>query len=140
MRRNPFDDLEEMLERVSQQFEEGMGTGGGFSMPGSVAVDLADTGEAYVVTADLPGYTADDIDLTLSDGTLHLEAAHEDEQAYEDETYIRRERSSQSVSRRLRLPEPVDESAVSASHKNGVLTVELPKETGGEEAKTIDIE
>jgi len=65
MRRNPFDDIEEMLDRVSRQVEEGM-SAGGLQVPGSVPVDVADTDEQYVVTADLPGYETDDIELTLS--------------------------------------------------------------------------
>jgi len=47
MRRNPFDDIEEMLDRVSRQVEEGM-SAGGLQVPGSVPVDVADTDEQYV--------------------------------------------------------------------------------------------
>lgn len=142
MRNNPFDDLEEMLDRFSRQVESGMIGGGarGLQFPGSVAVDVADTDEEFVVTADLPGYNSEDIDLTLSEGTLRLEAAHEGEGEYEEGEYIRRERTSKSVSRRIRLPEPVDEEAVSATFTNGVLTVTLPKLGGDEESKRIDID
>ncbi len=66
MRGNPFDELEEMLDRLSRQVGEGM-TGGGLQVPGSVPVDVADAGEEYIVTADLPGYETDDISLTLSE-------------------------------------------------------------------------
>ncbi len=141
MRQNPFDDLEEMLDRISKQVEEGMiSGGGGLQIPGSVAVDVADQGEEFVVTADLPGYETDDIELTLSDGSLRLEATREDEAAFEEGEYVRRERTSKSVSRRIRLPEPVDEEAVSATFTNGVLTVTLPKVSGDDESKQIDIE
>ncbi|MCU4742350.1 Hsp20/alpha crystallin family protein [Halobacteria archaeon AArc-m2/3/4] len=80
MRRNPFEELEEMLDRVSRQVEEGMASGTGFPVPGSIAVDVADYDDEYVVTADLPGYEIDDIELTLSEGTLRLEAEREREQ------------------------------------------------------------
>ncbi|AHG00576.1 heat shock protein Hsp20 [Halostagnicola larsenii XH-48] len=140
MRQNPFDDLEELLNRISKQVEEGMMTGGGLQVPGSVAVDVADEGEEFVVTADLPGYETDDIELTLSDGALRLEATREDETAFEEGEYVRRERTSKSANRRIRLPEPVDEEAVSATFTNGVLTVTLPKERGDDESKRIDIE
>ncbi|MFC6719491.1 Hsp20/alpha crystallin family protein [Natrialbaceae archaeon GCM10025810] len=141
MRRNPFDELEEMIDRIGRQVEEGMiGGNTGFPVPGSVAVDVADTGGEFVVTADLPGYDTDDIDLTLTDGTLRLEATQEEEAEYEEGTYIRRERKGKSASRRIRLPEPVEEEEVSASYTNGVLTVRLPKVSEDDDSKRIDIE
>ena len=139
MRRNPFEEIEEMLDRVSRQVEEGM-TSGGLQVPGSVPVDVVDTGEEYLVTADLPGYETDDIDLTLSEGTLRLEASREDESEYAEGRYLRRERTRTSANRRIRLPEPVEEEAVTAGHEDGVLTVRLPKVGEGEESKEIDIE
>lgn len=139
MRRNPLDELEEMLDRVSRQVEEGM-TAGGLQAPGSVPVDVADTGEEYVVTADLPGYGTDDIELTLSDGTLRLEADRTDEVEHGEARYLRHERTRTSVSRRIRLPEPVEEESVAAGFQNGVLTVRLTKVSEGEDSKRIDIE
>ncbi|SDR43797.1 Hsp20/alpha crystallin family protein [Natronobacterium texcoconense] len=139
MRRNPFDEIEEMLDRVSRQVEEGM-TGGGLQVPGSVPVDVADTDEEYVVTADLPGYETDDIDLTLSEGTLRLDASREDDLEFAEGEYIRRERTRKTASRRIRLPEPVEEEEVSAGYENGVLTVRLPKVEESDESKAIDIE
>ncbi|WP_255169539.1 Hsp20/alpha crystallin family protein [Natrononativus amylolyticus] len=139
MRRNPFDELEEMLDRLGRQVEEGMGTGG-FPPTGSVAVDVADAGDEYVVTADLPGYETEEIDLTLAEGTLKLEADRTEESLDEDREYVRRERSHRSVSRRLRLPEPVDEEGVTAQYNNGVLTVTLPKVEGLDDSRRIDIE
>ncbi|ELY85394.1 Hsp20/alpha crystallin family protein [Natrinema altunense] len=139
MRGNPFDEIEAMLDRVSRQVEEGM-TAGGLQVPGSVPVDVADTDEEYVVTADLPGYETDDIELTLSDGTLRLEADRMDDDLTAEGTYLRRERTKTSASRRIRLPEPVEEESVAAGFENGVLTVRLPKVAGGEDSKRIDIE
>ncbi|AFZ72603.1 Hsp20/alpha crystallin family protein [Natronobacterium gregoryi] len=139
MRRNPFDEIEEMLDRVSRQVEEGM-TSGGLQVPGSVPADVADTGEEYVVTADLPGYETNDIDLTLSEGTLRLDASREDDLEFAEGEYIRRERTRKTASRRIRLPEPVEEEEVSAGYENGVLTVRLPKVGGVDESKEIDIE
>ncbi|WP_049929146.1 Hsp20/alpha crystallin family protein [Halopiger goleimassiliensis] len=138
MRGNPFDEFENVLDRLSQQVEQGMG--GGLQVPGSVPVDVVDTGEEYVVTADLPGYETDDIELTLSDGTLRLEASKAESEEHYEGQYVRRERSKTTANRRIRLPEPVEEDSVSAGYENGVLTVRLPKVGGGEESKEIDIE
>ncbi|MEY7849350.1 Hsp20/alpha crystallin family protein [Natrarchaeobius sp. A-rgal3] len=139
MRGNPFDELEEMLDRVSRQVGDGM-TSGGLQVPGSVPVDVADAADAYIVTADLPGYETDDISLTLSEGTLRFEANREHEAEYAEGEYLRRERTRKTANRRIRLPEPVEEDEVSAGYENGVLTVQLPKVGGGEESKQIDIE
>ncbi len=148
MRGNPFEDLEEAIERMSRQFEGGMELGLG----GGVPVDVVDRDAEYVVTADLPGFSPDDIDVTLEDGVLHIEADREaeagteeseeaDENGGRSERYIYQERTHESVSRTVRLPEAVDEAAVTASHSNGVLTVELPKERhDDDEGHTIEVE
>jgi HSP20 family protein len=148
-RRNPFEEIEEMMNRMSRQLEESMGgselgqlTGG----QGGAAVDVADRGDELVVTADLPGYETGDIDLTLRGDELRIDAERERETEESDEAgggegrYIRKERHHQSVSRAVMLPEEVDEENVSAEYRNGVLTVTLPKVHAGEDdSHRIDI-
>ncbi|HKL28369.1 MAG TPA: archaeal heat shock protein Hsp14 [Natrialbaceae archaeon] len=138
MRRNPFDELEDMIDRMSRQFEGGVP--GNLPTVGGVAIDVADRDEEYVVTADLPGYETDDIDVTVTEGRLRIEAERETGTAEEGEDYIFNERRRESVSRTVRLPEPVDEDAVKAKYTNGVLTVTLPKEEMGDEGHHIEIE
>lgn len=138
MRPNPLGDLEEVLDRVSRQIEEGMSKGTGFPVPGEIDVDVVETDEEFVVRADLPGYDVENIDLTLVDDALELEATRAREEAIEVERYVRRERMGRSVSRRIRLPEPVEEEGISASYDTGVLTVRLPRER--EEIRRIDID
>lgn len=139
MRRNPFEELEELLDRLSKQVEKGMIGSEGLPVPGSVPADVVDTGDSYTVTVELPGYETDDIDLTFADGTLHLEASRT-ETDFEEGRYLRRERTQSTASRRIRLPEPVEEDAVSAGYDDGLLTVRLPKVSAGDESKQIDIE
>ncbi|MHC3436744.1 Hsp20/alpha crystallin family protein [Natrialbaceae archaeon A-gly3] len=138
MRPNPLGDLEEVLDRVSRQIEEGMSKGTGFPVPGEIDVDVAETDEEYIVRADLPGYDVENIDLMIVDDALELEATRVREEEVEVERYVRRERLGRSVSRRIRLPEPVDEEGISATYDAGVLTVRLPRER--EETRRIDIE
>jgi HSP20 family protein len=139
MSRNPFDEIERMFDRMSNRlepFDEG-------AFEGSAAIDVEESDDAYVVTADLPGFDRDDIDVELAGDRLTLSATHTTEtETEEDEDeghYLRRERRQQSVSRSVRLPEPVDESATEAEYRNGVLTVTLPKETGGNSGHDIPI-
>lgn len=127
----PFRDLEEFLESVTDQFE-GMEPRRG----GKPHVDIEDTGEEFVVTADLPGFDKDDISVEIRGDTISIDAEHDDERKQElADSYVRRERRHTSVSRELTLPEPVDETQSNASYENGVLRIELPKarqETGTE--------
>jgi HSP20 family protein len=135
-RKRPFEELERLLERMSDVREPN---------DRDLAVDVEDADDSFVVTADLPGFDKDDIDVEARDRTLHVSAVHEEESetdATDDEetTYIRRERSKQSVSRTITLPEDVDEGAASATFENGILTVELPKSRAREESTSVDVE
>lgn len=151
-RRDPFTEIEEVLDRMGREFEELSGTLDASSapqLPGArdVAVDVVEDDESITVLADLPGFEDDDIDVELRDESLSITATSEEEHdvdlggdanegddAAEDGVrYHRRERRSRSVSRRVPLAESVDPDGATASYENGVLTVTLPKrsETGG---------
>lgn len=126
-RRNPFEDIERMVEEMNEGFRA-FDT----KLTRGVAVDVVDQDDSYVVTADLPGYEKEDIDVRLSGNSLTIGASREREATDENESYVRQERSSESVSRTLRLPERIDEESTDASYNNGVLTVTLGKASGGD--------
>ncbi|WP_277554043.1 Hsp20/alpha crystallin family protein [Halobaculum limi] len=143
--RNPFEELEDLLERVSRQFEEspymwepesrlGRWTSQFEAMP----VDLADHEDEFVVTVDLPGFERDNVDVRVTDHTLQIDADHEEAVDEEAEHYLRHERRHESMHRSIRLPDEVDKDSVNAQMKNGVLTITLPK-IDVEEARSIDI-
>lgn len=132
--RNPFDDLERMVERMDRQFralDDELREGG-------IAVDVEDRGDEFVVTADVPGFQKDDITVKVEDETLFVTAQH-DREVETDGEFIRQERSRREVSRSLRLPETVQEDATTATYENGVLTVTLPKRSSGS-GVSIDVE
>lgn len=142
-RRNPFDDIEELFNRFSQQFENQSGLNQDvFGMAGGnrMSIDLADRDDEFVVTADTPGFEREEISVRVTDDTLSIEADREESTEQEDETYIRSERRSESMRRSIRLPEPVEEESVSATYRNGVLTITLPKRDATSGGRTIDIE
>ncbi|GAB3668891.1 Hsp20/alpha crystallin family protein [Halopiger thermotolerans] len=154
-RSDPFDSIADLFDRLSRQFETAARSwdaemdvrdgGGGrfdFSMSqSSTSLDLADEGEAFVVTVDVPGYDTDDLEIRLEGETLSVRGERErEEEAGDDENYIRRERAVQSFSRQVRLPEPVDADEVSATVNNGILTVRLPKREPSDESTSIDVE
>jgi HSP20 family protein len=115
---------------------------------GSMAVDVLEYDDRFVVAADLPGFERDEIEVTVTDHTVRIEAErepaeHETEsegEAEEEEPrYLRHERRHDETDRSIRLPEDVDTETTSASLAHGVLTVTLPK-LDVEEAHSIDIE
>ena len=144
---NPFRSLERQFERMQRQFEEAldMSSMDQFSSSSTgvstMGIDLVDHGEAFELTADVPGFEKDDVEVRLTDTTIHVTAEREEEETEEDEDlYLKSERARKSLSRSIRLPEPVDESEVEATYRNGVLTVTLPKrEPADPEGQTIDI-
>jgi HSP20 family protein len=135
MRRdNPFESIEEFIERMEREFDADL-----LGRTESIDVDVRDGDGEFVVVADLPGYDKESLEVTLADNTLRIEAEHETEFEADAGEYVRKERSHESVSRSVRLPEPVDEDGVSASFSNGVLTVTLEKREAGSGTR-IDIE
>lgn len=145
-RTNPFEEMERFFDRLSRQFEEateswesdgpfGQWTRGSEAM----AVDLVENDDEFVVTVDLPGFEREDVDVSVTNRTLRIEADREESVEDESERYLRRERHHESMHRSVRLPHDVDTEAVSARMNNGVLTLTLPK-TERETAHSIDIE
>ena len=132
-RRNPFDEIAELFEHMGQSDRSGLGGGGG------VSVDVRETDAELVVTADLPGYDREDIDVAVKDRTLTIEAERSEERSDEGEHYHRQERSHRRVSRSVRLPAEIDEAGADAAYRNGVLTVTLPKRDADDDSHTIDI-
>jgi HSP20 family protein len=146
MRRStPFDDFETLFERMSRQFEEMSRQFDGSEMMRSASridVDVADDDDEFVVTADLPGFEKEDIDLSITERVLTIEAARETGDDFDSDEYIRRERRHESVRRSLHLPEEVRADEASAAYNNGVLTVTVPKVVSEQEdeSRHIDIE
>lgn len=139
----PFDELERLFARVERQLDdatptlEGIGRGG--IGAADAPIDVVETDEAIEVTAELPGFEPDDVDVRVADRTLFVDAEHSEDASVEEEDFVRRERSHRSISRGIPLPsQPLTDEA-SATMDNGILTVTIPiaaRETTGE---SIDI-
>lgn len=139
-RDNPFDELERLIDRLSDQFGGGAAFESAWRASGAtVPVDVVDAEDRFVVRADLPGQTREGIDVELVEGTLRIRA--ERETPLDDETahYLRQGRSHGERSAVVQLPTPVDEDAVAASYDAGVLEVTLPKADSGS-GTAIDVE
>ena len=144
-RRSPFTDIESVFDRMNRELQQ-LGSQLEGEFVGSVNVDVAETDDEVIVNADLPGYSSDEIDVTVANRELTLSAEHEEDREETsgdegDRRYHRRERSQRRVTRRLKLPADVEEQEAEATFNNGVLTVTLPKvTTGADEGTHIDVE
>jgi len=91
------------------------------------ALDLSETKEAIVVKAEVPGLEPKEIEIALQGDLLTIKGEKKQEKEEKGEHYHRMERSYGAFARTVRLPVPVDGSKVTATFKNGLLMIQLPK-------------
>ena len=107
--------------------------------------DIKESDEGYKLMVDLPGFTKDEIQVTLNDGYLTISAEKgldKDEQEKDTGRYIRRERYSGACSRSFYVGEAVTEEDIKANFQHGILTLNVPKKDAKavNAKKTIAIE
>jgi HSP20 family protein len=91
------------------------------------AMDLVETGDHFVLRADLPGLGEDDVKIEVEDGVLTISGERRSEHESKSEGYHRVERAFGAFSRSLTLPQGVDPERISAGFDRGVLEVRIPK-------------
>jgi len=89
--------------------------------------DLIESEKEFKVLADLPGVSAEDLEVSIESSTLVLKAERKHSHQADTDKYHSLERSYGSVQRRIRLPKTADMSLASTKLKDGVLTVTIPK-------------
>jgi len=100
------------------------------------SIDLAEKDNELVVKCEVPGMDPKDINISLSDGVLTIRGEKKQEREEKEADYHLVERSYGSFSRSIQLPKQVQSEKISASYKNGILKITLPK---SEEAKKKEI-
>jgi HSP20 family protein len=100
------------------------------------SLDVAETKNDLVIKAEVPGMEPKDIDISLSNGILTIKGEKKQEREEKEEDYHLVERSYGSFTRSIQLPREIQSDKISASYKNGVLKITLPK---SEEAKKKEI-
>lgn len=121
---DPFRDLQREVGRLFETLEPLQPWRLARQFP---AVNLYDAGDRYVLSAQLPGMSAEDLDLTITGETLTVRGERKRPEGISEESYRRQERQTGRWSRTVTLPDRVDSTQVAANFVQGVLTVTLPK-------------
>lgn len=101
------------------------------------AIDVTEDENAVVLTAEVPGMTKDDLEITVDNGVLTLRGEKKEETEDKGKDYHRVERRYGRFERRIRLPQYVNAEGIAASYEDGVLKLNMPK---AEAAKTKSIQ
>jgi len=115
--------MQSMMDRFFEDSLRGFDT----TADNTLALDIHESDEAYLLLANLPGVNSDNIEVTLHDGLLHISAEMPKAEVAEDVRVRMEERPYGTYTRSIRLPKAVDNTAVEAAYENGVLALTLPK-------------
>ena len=131
---NPTKDAASISQGMERLFDEMVGRGlwrtseerplRGSWVP---AINILEREDAMVITADLPGLKAEDVDVTVEEGTLTIRGERKLEEVGEGETFHRVERIYGVFERTFTLPNSVDVDKIEARFSNGEMTLTLPK-------------
>jgi len=130
MRWDPYREFATMRNLMDRVFEDTFGPvqalrGDVGAM--SLALDVAEKEDGFVVKASVPGINPDDLDISLTNDVLTIRGETKADTEINEETYHLRERRVGSFMRSVTLPVPVQTDQVDAAYDNGVLTLTLPK-------------
>ena len=132
-----FDDVFRGAALPAATGSQGQGDVGNFV---NASMNVSETDKELRITAELPGVTEQDIDVSLDDDVLTIRGEKKFERKDEKENFHFVERSYGTFQRSLRLPYAVDSEQVRASFENGVLTVTVPKTGRQERSRRIQVQ
>lgn len=145
--RDPFGDFRKEFDRLFEDFFTGKAARlpetGLAKLPSGVlqpSIDIKETDKAITLTAELPGLSDKDVDVSVREGVLRLKGEKKMEETRDEEDVHVMERRYGSFQRSVNLPDRVDADAISAAFDKGVLTVTMPKKAeAGSSARKIPV-
>jgi HSP20 family protein len=131
-----FSEMERLRREMNSLFSNYGSASGASTYP---LMNVYDDKDTILVTAELPGLTKEQVNITFSDGVLTVSGRQQPLIKIKGMTVVRKERSEGDFEKTLRVPTKIKQDAIKASFKNGILAVTMPK---AEEVKpkTIAIE
>ena len=103
-------------------------------------IDFIDEGTHYLIHAELPGFTKEDVEVQVTSDGISIRAKKETEKEDKEKNYLRRERVFSSYERTVSFPEEVSSGKAEGSMKDGILELKIPKKEPKPEAKPRKIE
>jgi HSP20 family protein len=127
----PYREIATLQDRLNRAFGSALGRTERDDETGLAAwappVDIAEEKDRIVITAELPGFHEDQIEIQSENGMLTLRGERKFEKEHDGKSYHRVERSYGQFVRSFSLPNNVDREKIKADFSNGLLRVELPK-------------
>jgi HSP20 family protein len=135
---DPFQDLRDAQEEMAQMTQmsqmlaralglQGQQQGSGTATAWAPALDISERKDAYLVTVELSGVEADDLEITLEDGLLTIQGERHFAHDSSEQQFHRVERRYGAFRRSITLPAQVQAEQIEASFDNGVLQILVPK-------------
>jgi len=127
---DPSRDLTDIQTQMNRLFDNFLGQpapSGPMERAWAPAVDMYETRNEVVISAELPGINEKDIHLSITGDLLTIQGVRHGSDEVKDGSHYRRERWFGKFERTLALPMPVETGQVKATYRDGVLTVKLPK-------------
>ncbi len=132
-----FDDVRQEVGRALTPWSgAGLALEGGIRVP---AVDVRDEGAVFVVTAELPGVSKDQVEIEATPESLQLRAEVRGEREEKDEKYYFRERTFRGYHRTLDLPAEVVPEKAAARLTDGILEIRLPRKEPTPAPKAVHV-
>jgi HSP20 family protein len=129
-RPSPFDELFSLRRAMDRLFDDDVvrpRVWRPLTVGAEPALDITTTPDELVVSASLPGWKPEDVEITLTGSTLTISGEMKEEARREDQSWILNEIRRGSFSRTLELPEGLVGDRATASYEHGVLTLRIPK-------------
>ncbi len=127
-RRNAYRELASMQDVLNRFFDDGFSSDLSTAlMNNSLAMDVVENGDEFVVKATVPGIKPEDLDVSYTGDTLTIKGEIKDEKVDEKSQYHLRERRYGTFCRSVTLPNRVNADKIDADFENGILTLHLPK-------------
>jgi HSP20 family protein len=137
----PFGDFDDTFSRLMPALFGRNGrisadNGGKFAWAPSA--DISETDQEYLIRAELPAVRKEDVKVTLDQGMITIHGERKEDKETKDEKFHRVESFRGAFSRSFSVPDNIDEKAIRADSKDGVLTVHLPK-SKTTTARTVEV-
>jgi len=136
MRWDPFQDLRSAQDEMAQMspmlahalgLHTQQGNERAMTTAWAPALDISERKDAYLVTVELPGVEAEDLDITMEDGLMTIQGERQFTHDSSEEQFHRIERRYGAFRRAITLPAQVQAEQIQASADNGVLQIVVPK-------------